>query len=558
MSYASSLTSDSGRLGRLTSKTALWVGKLSKTRRPEDVARVLATIARAHPPSASVMESHFRGFCMNATQSAVDALWQEAVDTAPLSEELEPTDALREMFWNDNPDDHLLDTDSYEIVKHQLEHDDGFWKCAMPVGYAQVDSVTGDINILCQSKMRDLLHDRYYTQAVAGQDGSRHTERTSMATRWLLDEHKRRYSRIVIDPTMRHPSHEFNMWPGFAAEKLPAVADELVAALIQPFVDHVTEILAAGVAEHASYILDWMALLVQRPERRTQTLLLFYGQQGAGKGMLWDFLREKVLGSKVSMQSADAKRDLFDRFSNGFLYKRLVQLDEVHDIRNFEDDLKNKVTAKELRYEKKNQDTITVANLTNFVVTTNNAITLRVSHDDRRLVLFRCSDAKRCDALYFNNLCDSLATEGAARALFQFLMARDLTRYTNDMCFQKYRPITEFYRESRADSLRPEQLFFSALANYYDAPVKIHVSRLYDSYKAFALEIVDAKQVLHCTTFGRHVSKMVGALVMCHRIGGYKIYMLHPTVLRDLLLQNNMYDPEAFLRERIPLYPPSP
>jgi hypothetical protein len=102
-----------------------------------------------------------------------------------------------------------------------------------------------------------------------------------------------------------------------------------VAALIAPILAHIHDVLASGVENHFKYIVDWMAFLVQHPTRRTQTLILFQGQQGTGKGLIWDFLREHVLGHKVCTQSANAKNDLFDRFSNGFLHKRLVQLDEV-------------------------------------------------------------------------------------------------------------------------------------------------------------------------------------------------------------------------------------
>ena len=134
----------------------------------------------------------------------------------------------------------------------------------------------------------------------------------------------------MVNPINGNNPKDFNMWPGFVAEKLPPVPPADVPALIAPIMTHIQDVLASGVEEYFAYIVDWMAFLVKHPDRRTQTLILFQGQQGTGKGLIWDYLREHVLGHKVCTQTASAKNDLFDRFSNGFLHKRLVQLDEVN------------------------------------------------------------------------------------------------------------------------------------------------------------------------------------------------------------------------------------
>jgi hypothetical protein len=309
-------------------RTALWVGKLKGSRPEREVAGALAAIARGHPECEGALESHFRGFCSSAADA--DSIWAEAVESVPPDTHVDDAvQALRAMYWTDNPDDCLLETKGYEQVKHKIEHEWGYWKCGMPVGYARVNASTGEINILCQSKMRDCLLDVHYAQPAVGPDGRNTAELVPIGQRWLSDENKRRYERIVVDPTMKHAANEYNMWTGFAAEKLPPVPDELVPALVKPLLDHILHVLAAGKEEDSNYIVDWMAFLVQKPERKTQTLLLFYGQQGTGKGLIWDFLREYVLGHHACTQTANAKNDLFDRFSNGFLHKRLVQLDEV-------------------------------------------------------------------------------------------------------------------------------------------------------------------------------------------------------------------------------------
>jgi hypothetical protein len=530
----------------LITRTALWVGKLRRERPPVEVALPLREIARTRPEVAAAMESHFRGFCVALPHEEVTAWW--TVEHCYRPESLDPTDEalcfLRAMYWDDNSDDCKLETRGYENMKHYIEYELGFWKCANPVGYIRVDDKTGEICILSQNKIRDLLVDKYYYQPSQ----STRVESVSIGPRWIADEHKRAYDRIVVDPTMKHAKGDYNMWTGFIAEKLPPVPAEEVHDLVQPMLKHVFDVLAAGDTVCYKYIVDWMAFLVQKPERRTQTLLLFYGQQGAGKGIIWDFLREKVLGPHVCTQTANARNDLFDRFSNGFLHKRFVQLDEAQDIRAFEDDLKNKVTARELRYEKKNQDTITVPNFANFVMTTNNMVTLRVASDDRRLAMFSCADAHRGNEAYFKALGKSLEHPATPRAVYQFFMARDLSFYTSEMSFQAARPITDFYAEARNDSLRPEFLFLSGIVNHFpeaQGVVRILIPELYNAYKAFVAEGFGTEsRPMHHTTFGRFMGKMTQAV---EKDRGGKTYSIRLVALRKFLQKCNSFDPEALL-----------
>ena len=224
-----------------------------------------------------------------------------------------------------------------------------------------------------------------------------------------------------------------------------------------------------------------------------------------------------------------------------------------------QDDIKNKVTARELRYEKKNQDPITVPNFTNFVVTTNNEVTLRVSHDDRRLVFFRCSDHRRGDKDYFATLCTAMARPGAGRALYQYFMDRNLAKYVNAMSFQVLRPITSYYREVRAESVKPEIAFFSGLVNAYDhatGVVRFNITDLYASYKQYMTEGGQADKIVHCTAFGRQLNKLMGSTMQQANNGfarGHKIYPLNIATLRELLVRNCLYDEEIGLTS-----PPKP
>ena len=225
---SSSSSSGGGELLQLAARTALWVGKLKRERRPEDVVRVLAAISRTNPEALSIMESHFRGFCVALPPAETAKLWaaeQERISQLPNGQEpaagrepgpkpqaqepqaQEPAagrepgpkpaaqepqaqepgpkpqaaagqeasedpdaaiHALRALYWADNPDDCLLETESYEDMRRKIEYEWGYWKCANPVGYVRVDDKTGEICILSQNKGHILPV--YFWECICNED----------------------------------------------------------------------------------------------------------------------------------------------------------------------------------------------------------------------------------------------------------------------------------------------------------------------------------------------------------------------------------------------------
>lgn len=102
--------------------------------------------------------------------------------------------------------------------------------------------------------------------------------------------------------------------------------------------------------------------------------------------------------------------------------------------------LLEQVTNDTVRLERKNKDTIIVKNMANLWCTSNNIVTFKIPPDDRRFVMLHCSDRYRCNTAYMNGLGSQLKRPEVARAIYQFLMGRDLSRYAPN--FQNHRPQT--------------------------------------------------------------------------------------------------------------------
>ncbi|MFN9911927.1 MAG: primase-helicase family protein, partial [Pirellulaceae bacterium] len=95
-----------------------------------------------------------------------------------------------------------------------------------------------------------------------------------------------------------------------------------------------------------------------------------------------------MLGPDHSGQISNPERDLFSRFSDGFLNKTFLQIDEVKSLHDHTDKLKDLITNRTVNWESKNGRTVTVDNFCNFLFTTNNENALRIDSDDRRFVMF--------------------------------------------------------------------------------------------------------------------------------------------------------------------------
>jgi hypothetical protein len=231
-----------------------------------------------------------------------------------------------------------------------------------------------------------------------GEVDSDNWDRVPFIRRWIIDPDIREVSRIVVDPT-RKLTGVYNLFKGYFAEHLERplhfagqdFPDEeaAMAYSAQPIIDHIRLVIANNNDAAVTYIIDWLSNIVQRPAQRTEVAISIFGEQGSGKGIVFDWVRAKILGDTHSFQTANPEHDLFGRFATGLVNKTMVQVDEVKNLHEHADKLKDAITNRTVNFEKKGKDAITVDALANFVFTSNNENALRIPTDDRRFVLFR-------------------------------------------------------------------------------------------------------------------------------------------------------------------------
>lgn len=422
---------------------------------------------------------------------------------------------------------------AYELVKTRFERQ--CFKTDLPTGYARIlEGREYEPLLMSHTELRQCFCDWTYWKF----DKEGKAKKTKFIDVWLDDPFKRVVRELVIDPSGTQKGC-YNMWRPYIATGLSPVSDERVHELTRPIVRHLDEVVTKSNHAHTEWILDYFANIVQRPEKPTQVAILFYGQQGVGKGIIPEFLRLKVLGTHCTKQTAQPDQDIFGRFGNAAVNTVLLQVDEVKSLHDHSDRLKDLITNPTLNYEKKGRDPVVVQNLTNLIMTSNNANVLTVSSDDRRLVLFECTSIHMGDADYFNNLGEHLDKPEVARAFYQFLKARDLSNYPKS--FQRQRPITDYYKVAQQNSIPVICRFFSALING-KCPVSMPCRDLYKDYEKFHTA-GNYKTLMTETAFGRETKKIEGVVPMRNRTS--RRYDLYPLLIRDYLRKRNELDADS-------------
>jgi hypothetical protein len=154
--------------------------------------------------------------------------------------------------------------------------------------------------------------------------------------------------------------------------------------------------LAKNDEEHYRYILNWLAYFFTGL-KKSQVALVLRGNQGAGKGILFENIIKPLFGAKYCIQVND--KTLNTNFLGGIVENKLFfNLDEIsHNVagnKNIKNFLKALVTNKSITAEKKN---INMDNETRIygqvLITSNEPYILEIETSDRRYTVFSTGDS---------------------------------------------------------------------------------------------------------------------------------------------------------------------
>lgn len=432
---------------------------------------------------------------------------------------------------------------------------------------------------LSMKQLRDALGAKTYLGRLKAEDSK--LKPTGFLRAWLQDESARTLREVVFNPSLPPAldaaTQVFNNWPGLAATRQHpqplTSADDIAFGMraINVFVSHVHQVLVGGVAAHADWVLDYFARIVQRPHEPSTVAVLFSSLPGAGKNALLDFFRLRVLGERVTCQLDDPSTTLFSKFATEHADRIFMQWDEVANLGDLRERIKNLITSYTLIVRQKYCDDRAVTNYLNLCITTNATLdAIALDSRDRRFALFRAAPAHLGDVAYFNMLHATFADSRAARAVYDMLMARRPPQTPGDM--QASRPVTDYYQLCIYQNIPPLARFLSAVINSRAYSIQaqgnpaVRVGDMYHDYvhffndtkasygpagthvKPFSLPRFTSEIQVYCSD----MDAAGGDGMLRRRFDGGYAYVIATERLHGTLVRFGAYDPQAGFLARPP------
>jgi hypothetical protein len=131
--------------------------------------------------------------------------------------------------------------------------------------------------LMQESDFRRWLANRFIEVPPRGEGDK--LQRISLAAAWLQWDGRREFARVVFKPGEQVPPDEFNIWRGWGVTPSPAGS-------CKQFLAHLRDIVCNGNVEHYHWLLDWLADIVQHPQRKLGYAVAFQGLMGTGKSLV--------------------------------------------------------------------------------------------------------------------------------------------------------------------------------------------------------------------------------------------------------------------------------
>ncbi len=233
---------------------------------------------------------------------------------------------------------------------------------------------------------------------------------------WLHHPQRQQYERMEFLPGKETRPEVYNLWRGWAVEPKPGDC--------RLFLAHIRDNICGGDAECYEYLLNWMALAVQRPWEQGKVAVVLRGAEGTGKSF---FVRTfGSLFGRHFLTVSDA-RHLTGNFNAHLEDCTLLFADEAMwaGDRQGEGALKRMITEPDLTIEPKGIGAYSASNRLHIMMASNAGWVVPAGTEARRFFVLDVGRARMRDTAYFKKIAAQMKNGGAG-ALLHMLQARDL------------------------------------------------------------------------------------------------------------------------------------
>lgn len=237
---------------------------------------------------------------------------------------------------------------------------------------------------------------------------------------WLRWSDKRLYlGGLAFCPdTSKCPPNKFNLFRGYAIA--PMAGD------VDPFLQHVRDVICAGDEKVYRYVMQFFAHMLQKPDEKPSVAIVMKSIEGTGKGAVVQPFNQMFGEYAVQTNGASL---VTGRFNAIIANKMLIFADEV-DLTNAKcaDSLKAVISESTVLIERKGIDSVPVSSFSRFIFASNMETVLKAGTRERRYLVLEPSPAYAQDTDYFKRYFSWLHQNGAAY-LMHYLLNLDISDF---------------------------------------------------------------------------------------------------------------------------------
>lgn len=266
---------------------------------------------------------------------------------------------------------------------------------------------------------------------------------------FYADPNTHMYDSMAFSP-LPQPANVHNLWRPVAIH--PKKGNWQVIR------KHLFEVICSQNRKNFSYLLQFLAHMVQFPEQKPGVMIVLLGRQGTGKGAFFQLLgriwRHSVL------QVSDIER-VTGRFNAALGQNYVVVMDEAlfAGDRRAQDRVKSLITEPIISIEEKHQPQRIIHSFHRFFAASNHEHFVQVDNDDRRYFILQVSDKVAQNEVYFKRLFAAIESDDAIAAFIHTLTKIDLEGFN-----PRVAPKTQAHAEQKILSLsRFEKYWHHAL-----------------------------------------------------------------------------------------------
>lgn len=363
----------------------------------------------------------------------------------------------------------------------------------------------------------ELLHvGRAFSAVFASFNFQKHVGRKvstfDFISEWLRDPQKRTIQKLVFYPNIDHNfgDDSYNMFKGFTGMTYDGESEIESDKIVERF----KCILDQNAGKNpivSDYMLKWYALAIQKPEKIPGVALILINKiQGTGKDTLSEFFGSKVIGNQYYKNIKNVETELFDTHSTAFDKTTFMKLEEVNGSlnRKFSDMLKSMITTPNATINPKGLKKYVTDAFPHIVMTTNNAVPVKVEPSDRRFCISYTSSDYVGDTAFWTETYRLFALPGAGSAVYKYLNSINL----KDFIVQDF-PKTAYHEQLSTSEIPSEEQFMTNIPAFESKTS----NELFNDYTTFCTEnYLVPKSIIH---FGRSLAPLIEQGILKKRRG---------------------------------------